>query len=989
MKRYVWLLFLFVFTLLAKAQVIPFKHFTAENGLPSNICYRILQDEKGFIWILTEKGIAVYNGYNFIKYNTKEKMPFHDIWGLMKDKDHRMWVYTQQGKNNFIYHDSIFNIKDFLPDLAQPIIYCYPGAKTIIINRNEKDASIYYFNQQNSLSKLSVDQETHYLLREKMDDILFVDFSERYLSILTIHHGFIQIDMKMGKRIQRTFKDQIDLLYDSYMTNENMTKRYCFRSGDSLFNYSMDHLSFKTLIQQTNVEKGVGLIIGATDQFIMYKKGNEILTLDTNFKQIKFYLPKLHATVSQIYEDVEKNLWLVTLEDGIYFFNHRSLRTRIYDKFSGLEDDQIISIAGDNKGRILLGNIQSDHLQILDHQQITKLYHSQVKMYDILCFDDDILVIPSLQALSKKPIQFLNKVNDEFEFKSQKVNGNSILSIKIGVKKLFKFDEHTFYVGASNALYKFKLMNHVISLEQAIELKGIVYGICAYKSTLYIASTQGVYKFEDEKLRYLGEYNSSFSYYARDIKVDKFGGLWVANDKNSLEYFPTYKTKPHLITELGAGLVTSMAIDTIQNEIYACSSDGLWKLYNIKYNPFSYQAYQYTTRDGLAANEVNCVLLKDNELYVGTAAGFSILPKQPMASSWTPALYCSKILINQIEMPISEAYELDYTQNNIQVQLSAVSYQSEGNINYAYRLLNTNSAWTITHERVIEFSGLAPGDYIFEAKALDANHAESKQTIRIKLNIKPPIWKTWTFIGLLSLVLFSIGGGTIYWRTKRVKQREIVAANLKQQLAEVKLEALQSQLNSHFVFNSLNAIQKFILNHDEVSASEYMNKFASLIRGFLESSKSKSIPLHREIDLLKLYIDLERLRFNDKFDVEFIVDHNVEFQELFPTNIIQPFVENSILHGLLNNTSKGKLSIHFSEYDDYIQCLVEDNGIGRKASYELNKDKERKSYGTELIQDRINSLLNQKGARLDIQFVDKNELNQGESGTKVIIKSYK
>lgn len=983
------LLGVLIFSLLGKAQVIPFKHFTAENGLPSNICYRILQDEKGFIWILTEKGIAVYNGYTFVKYNTKDKMPFHDIWGLMKDIDQRMWIYTQQGKDNFIYHDSLFNIKDFLPKLAQPIIYCFPGTKTIIINQQEKDANLYFFNEQNNLSKLSIDQETNSLLRGKRDEILFVDFSKNYLSILTAHHGFFQIDLKRGKKTQRAFNDEVMILYDSKMTNENMPKVYGFQSGDSLFNFSLNRISFKTLLHQTHVEKGVGLIIGVTDQFVIYKKGNEILTLDTNFRQIKLYLPKLNATVSQIYEDIEKNLWLVTLEDGIYFFNQRSLRTRIYDKSCGLDDDQIISIADDKRGRILLGNIQSDHLQILDHQQISTLYHNEVKMYDILSFDDDMLVIPSLQVLSKKPIQFINKVKEEIEFMSQKINGNSILKLKIGVKKIFKFDEQTFYVGASNVLYKFKLMNHVLSLEQAIELKGIVYGICAYRSSIYIASTQGVYKYEDEKLRYLGEYNASFSYYARDIKVDKFGGLWVANDKNSLEYFPTYKTKPHLITELGAGLVTNMAIDTIDNELYACSSDGLWKLYNIKYNPFSYEAYQYTTRDGLAANEVNCVLIKDSELYVGTAAGLSILPKKLIASSWTPSLYCTKIFINQIELPVLDSYELDYTQNNIQVQLSAVSYQSEGNIEYVYRLLNANSAWAVTRERGIEFSGLAPGDYIFEARALDANHATSKQTIKIKLKIKPPFWKTWTFIGLFSLLIFAGGGGLIYWRTKRVKQREIVAANLKQQLAEVKLEALQSQLNSHFVFNSLNAIQKFILNHDEVSASEYMNKFASLIRGFLESSKSKYIPLRREIELLKLYIDLERLRFDDKFEVEFIVNHNVEFQELFPTNIVQPFIENAILHGLLNNASKGKLRIHFSENDDYIQCIVEDNGIGRKASHDLNKGKARKSYGTELIQDRINSLMDQNSTKLEIQFIDKNEMLHGESGTIVIIKSYK
>jgi LytS/YehU family sensor histidine kinase len=238
----------------------------------------------------------------------------------------------------------------------------------------------------------------------------------------------------------------------------------------------------------------------------------------------------------------------------------------------------------------------------------------------------------------------------------------------------------------------------------------------------------------------------------------------------------------------------------------------------------------------------------------------------------------------------------------------------------------------------------------------------------------------------MTILFFILFFAALYLWLQRGKRKALQEVNLKKEFAEIKLNALQSQLNSHFIYNSLNAIQNFILNKDEITASEYMSKFAKLIRLFLESSRSKQAPLQKEIELITIYTSLEKLRFDDKFDIAISTEKINNMQAPFPTNLIQPFIENAILHGLLHKLTKGFLNISFFETDQEVCCTIEDNGVGREQSEEINKHRKRKSFGMDIIQDKMANIEHLHEKKISIEIVDKTPPTHLTTGTIVNIR---
>ena len=230
-------------------------------------------------------------------------------------------------------------------------------------------------------------------------------------------------------------------------------------------------------------------------------------------------------------------------------------------------------------------------------------------------------------------------------------------------------------------------------------------------------------------------------------------------------------------------------------------------------------------------------------------------------------------------------------------------------------------------------------------------------------------------------------------RARAEEEKRRVEKNLmdtKQKMADVEMQALRAQMNPHFIFNCLNSINRYIVKSDQATASLYLTRFAKLIRLILDNSNSKNVILANELEALKLYIEMEALRFDKKFSYRITVEDNVgaECVEV-PPLIIQPYVENAIWHGLLHKESGGELNIHVSMISEgMLQCVIEDNGVGREKARELRSKSatSRKSLGMKLTEDRL-SLLN-KHAELNasIDIIDLKNDHNGSLGTKVILK---
>jgi LytS/YehU family sensor histidine kinase len=198
-------------------------------------------------------------------------------------------------------------------------------------------------------------------------------------------------------------------------------------------------------------------------------------------------------------------------------------------------------------------------------------------------------------------------------------------------------------------------------------------------------------------------------------------------------------------------------------------------------------------------------------------------------------------------------------------------------------------------------------------------------------------------------------------------------------------QALRAQMNPHFIFNSLNAIHDFIAEQDQRSAHLYLSKFAALIRRILELSRKHEVSLNEEIETLNLYIELENLRFENKFEYTLNVDTRDDpFDLVIPPMLLQPYVENAIRHGLQNKTDKGRLEVDIIQRNDFLLCRIKDNGIGRKATQGGKNITKHRSHGLDITSERID-IFNQKGqsARANVKFTDLEDSAGNALGTMV------
>ena len=237
-------------------------------------------------------------------------------------------------------------------------------------------------------------------------------------------------------------------------------------------------------------------------------------------------------------------------------------------------------------------------------------------------------------------------------------------------------------------------------------------------------------------------------------------------------------------------------------------------------------------------------------------------------------------------------------------------------------------------------------------------------------------------------------GGILFLAKRRIEkikeeeQRQKELKLIEQRFTELELKTVRLQLNPHFMFNALGAIQHYIDNNNKRLAINYLADFARLMRLFLESSKKRFVTLADELELIQLYVSLEQMRFEDKFDVDFRIDETIDPDTVeLPSLLLQPFIENAINHGLYHKKEKGLLSIGVqSEDNDHLQIIIEDDGIGRSRATEIKKQslRKHKSRGTEIVLERLEAL-NASGEILLELSVDDAFVNQEDCGTRVTL----
>ena len=428
------------------------------------------------------------------------------------------------------------------------------------------------------------------------------------------------------------------------------------------------------------------------------------------------------------------------------------------------------------------------------------------------------------------------------------------------------------------------------------------------------------------------------------------------------------------------------------------SEDNIWlSTYNgiSKFNPLTEEFNNYGICHGLqdlVFNKGAFAKGLNGYLYFGGANGFNVFKSDNIKrNKHRPPIYLTSFKVFNKEINFSKRCEymdkinLSYDKNFFTFNFAALDYFAPEQNHYLYRLQGYDKNWidngTISSA---SYTGVPPGSYIFKVKAANNDGIWSENELSIPVYVSPPFWLTWWFKTSIFSILLLILVFTFRIIISNAKRK----LEVDKKISELRLQALRARMNPHFIFNTINSIQYYITNSDHLLALQFLSKFSKLLRSTLENSEKSIIPLNEEIETLKLYLDLQLLRFGDKFTYKITIDDIIDVNRIeIPTLLIQPYIENAITHGFIETKEKGRIDIIIKMEHNVLVCIIEDNGIGITKALELKKNVKRKHKSTAMrvTKERLNILNAANRSGINVLVNDLSENGKGVCGTKVVL----
>ena len=338
-----------------------------------------------------------------------------------------------------------------------------------------------------------------------------------------------------------------------------------------------------------------------------------------------------------------------------------------------------------------------------------------------------------------------------------------------------------------------------------------------------------------------------------------------------------------------------------------------------------------------------------------------------------------------------ELVHLRHWENFFSVAFSAKAFTLGNETRFRYRLSGFDD-WTETgNRRFANYTNVPGGEYVFQLQAANNEGIWNETILEVPVFVATAWWATWWLRGLGLLAIGGLIYGIYRYRVDQVRRKARLKAEYEKKLAHVEMSALLAQMNPHFLFNSLNSIDSYIVKNESKKASEYLNNFARLIRLILQHSRSEAVSLADELEALDLYLQMESLRFDRCFHYEIQVDESLRTSSIvIPPMLIQPYLENAIWHGLRHHQKgncEGNILLKITREGDYLHCIVEDNGIGREKSAELKTGKSnnnhKKSMGMHITRDRLELLNKLRDMDAHVEIIDLKDENGQSKGTRV------
>jgi len=388
--------------------------------------------------------------------------------------------------------------------------------------------------------------------------------------------------------------------------------------------------------------------------------------------------------------------------------------------------------------------------------------------------------------------------------------------------------------------------------------------------------------------------------------------------------------------------------------------------------------------------------LDNGDLFISSRDAFyTVKPDQLKTNTLLPRPYVGSVVTNdgtknQIEEHLKRTpVEMSAREDIMTIEFSAINHTLGDEMYFQYKLEGIDEKWLDPgNNRALTYTNLPGGDYVFKLKAANNEGIWNKEVYELPVFIATPWHKTnlfWIFIGLVCI-------GIVYfiyrYRISQIQQANELKSSFEKKVANLEMSALRAQMNPHFIFNSLNSIESYIIRNNTKQASHYLNSFSRLVRLILQNSRSSYISLTDELETLELYLQLEQMRFKQTFSYVINLEESMDPDTYeIPPMLIQPYLENAIWHGLNTRTSGGVVSIDFRNCGDTIQCIIEDNGIGREAAGKIRAAQKvkRTSMGMKITSQRIDTINKIYGIQNEVLIEDLYNEDGHASGTRVTL----
>jgi len=938
--------FCFSQTVFSQQLLYKFKQFTTNEGLPSSEVHKVLSDSRNFLWFATDHGVCRYDGYKFETFN----LPDNSILSMFEDEKKRIWVVTFSGRLYYFengYFEAYRYNERVLAEIKQFVIIglYVDSSDNVYINTTEPGSILL---DSKGIVTTFQREGRHIFFKtletERGDFITYIDprgWSGRLKDDLADTGAELHVLVKTSGR---------EYMAKSRFFGDNGIKVGTLKVSDGSIIFYFGPYIFRILLDGSYTVKNIGFLVldikeVEKGKLFIATRLDGLYVMNEKYEIIEHYFPQ--QTVTSIAKDYEGGIWVSTTSNGAFYLN--SLRLKHLSKGATVMDNNVVSLGITRNGGIWAGGNDNNilyfepgkKLEILNLPFVTVNNIQADLLSDTVVFSIGVIAnyIPErilFTASRGITIAAIQAMSHVISYKGEFFTGKTI-----GIGKI------DFAKGWVELLNKDRFRASKLFLD--------------YHGNMLVGNLFGLWRFKDKKLEPYDSTRGLLKTRITDIHEFKDSFLCLGTrGKGFLMFINDSLYQLTTLNGLSSDNIRRIFID--ENTIWLATNQGISRLSVQSLDPFRYSILNISAKDGLPSNEVNDIRRLGNDMIVATKNGITFFNMELFSSKTQAPLpvYLTGTRINSVDTVISREYYLDHKSRNMVLTFAALSYRQNSGIEYRYNLAGSDTAWVYLAGREIQFNPVPFGRHTLVVQARRRGEKWQEQNgITLAIYCATPFWKTtwfWMLAFLLTALLIFLYFAR---RTRNIKQREKEKTLLNKRVADMEMKTLRAQMNPHFIFNVLNSIQYYITHEDSDSAQYYMSKFAKLVRQTLDNSRSTFISLADELSLLRLYIDLERIRFEDRFEYEIRIENDIPVNAIkIPNMLLQPYVENSIKHGFRDKEVKYFLEITISSENGNIVCIIEDNGIGRdQAALVSGPGKEgHTSTGTAIINEKIEAL---------------------------------